>query len=305
MTAEIKSPVLRLLIYGHVWLSLGAAAQVWWMCEVLVTHPWVPMLFAATATFSGYGWMRLVRMNVPELAGSPQMAWSRAHKKALLVAVLLTGLAAVIALYELLPRFHPLFWIACGCAALYVLPGFRGAKEVVGLRRIPLLKSFVIAFAWAAMTVLVAKAGEWYTPKGLLVIALLLTQFCFFLAIAIVFDIRDTAFDLPAIRSIPQLIGERWTRRMAVLLMVLPISMWMWSALIRFAIDAQGYSVHGPDPVTWTFALVAVGYVAAAIVLGRNSQGGPVFHGLVLDGLLILIPLLAWLGGLLGSGGYF
>lgn len=305
MTNAIKSPVLRLLIYGHVWLSLGAAAQVWWMCEVLGTRPWTPMLFAAAATFSGYGWMRLVRMNVPDLAGSPQMAWWRTHSKVVLVAVLLAGLVAAVALYELLPRLHPLFWVGCACAALYVLPGFRGAKQVFGLRRIPLLKSFVIAFAWAAMTVLVAKAGEWYAPKGVLVIALLLTQFCFFLAIAIVFDIRDSAFDLPSIRSIPQLIGERWTRRAAVLVMVLPISMWAWSALIRFVIDGHRDYVNAPNTVAWTFVLVTLGYILSAFLLGRGSRGGPVFHGLVLDGLLLLVPLLAWLGGLLGSGGYF
>lgn len=305
MTAEIKSPLLRLLIYGHVWLALGAAAQVWWMCEVLGTRPWMPMLFAFTATFSGYGWMRLMRMNVTELAGSPQMAWSRAHGKALWGSVVVSGCVAAVALCDLLPGIHPLFWVASGSAAFYVLPSFSGAKEVFGLRRVPLLKSFVIAFAWAAMTVLIAKAGEWYQPKGMLVIWLLLAQFCFFLAIAIVFDIRDTAFDLASIRSVPQVIGERWTRRIAVLLMVLPISMWGRSAFIRSMIDAHRDYASGLNPAPWIFLLVTMGYVTAAVLLGRRSRAGPVFHGIVLDGLLMLVPLLAWLGRLLGSGGYF
>jgi len=299
MATEIKNPVLRLLIYGHVWLALGAAAQVWWMCSVVDTRPMLPMLFATTATFSAYGWMRLMRMNVSELEGSMQMAWFRDHRRVLLAVIIAGVLVAATTLYQLALRLNPVFWIACGCAALYVLPGFRGAKQVLGLRRVPLLKSFVIAFTWAVMTVLVAMAGEGYGPKGILVTWLLITQFCFFLAIAIVFDIRDASFDLVSIRSIPQLIGERWTRRVAVLLMFVPISMWAWSALFRFVIDAHRDHAIRTNPVAWTFVLVTIGYIVAAVLLGLKVPRGPLFHGLVLDGLLILVPLLAWVGGLL------
>lgn len=295
MTTEIKSPILRLLIHGHVWLAIGAAAQVWWMCDLLRTYPGIPMLCAFTATFSAYGWMRLMRMNV--LRTSPHMTWFRTNRIVMLIAIMVSGGVAVFTLFQLLPRLHPMFWLAGVCAALYVLPSSPRAQQVWGLRRVPVLKSFFIAFAWAAMTISVALAGG-ETYQDTRIIQPFALQFCFFLAIAIVFDIRDVHYDMLSIRSIPQLIGERWTRVLAVLLMLVPIWMSTMVVLVENAVLLHSEYVTNV-PIRWSSIFVLAGYLIAAILLGRKASAHPLYHDLLLDGLVILIPLLAWIGGLL------
>jgi hypothetical protein len=293
MSTEIKNPLLRLLIYGHVWLALGATAQVWWMCDLLRTYPEIPMLFAFTATFSVYGWMRLMRMNV--LRTSLHMTWFRTHRVPMLIAIAVSGGVAAFTLFQLLPGLHPMFWLAGACAALYVLPSSPKARQVWGLRRVPGLKSFLIAFAWAAMTLSVAMSGgEGHVRTQ--VIQLFAMQFCFFLAIALVFDIRDVHYDMPSIRSVPQLIGERWTRVLAVILMLVPI--WMFTAVVLVQ-NALSREYVTDVPIRWSPVFVLAGYLIAAILIGRKASAHPLYHDLLLDGLLILIPLMAWIGGLL------
>jgi hypothetical protein len=136
------------------------------------------------------------------------------------------------------------------------------------------LKAFVIAGAWAWTTVgLPGVFADGDTPRGGR--AWLFTmQMAFFLAIALVFDLRDSERDKGDVRTLPQLLGGRITRVIAMLLMLYPAAVFALLAYIGRSMSA-------------------LGYVLGAVLIARSATlRGPLDHGLVVDGLLVLVPLL-------------
>ena len=293
----IRNPLLRVLVYGHVWLALGAAAQVWWISSFFGSESLVPALFAASATFSAYGCMRLFRMNTPGMLRSEHMTWFRRNRWTMTLFIAVSGMCAMALGWPMFPRFSPALLLACAFTIFYVLPDIGHTPDMRGLRRIPFLKSFLIAYVWAAMSVLVARAGieEPMIADGRLM--LLVVQFCFFLAMAIVFDVRDTAFDPAAIRSIPQVIGDRATRFVVVVLMVIPI---LIVAMYFLATNMDGDTPVQNEDFDPTYIGTLIGYIVAATLFSyATPQRSALYYGLLLDGMLILIPVLAWMGSLL------
>ena len=54
MDQGIRNPVLRILVYGHVWLAVGAAVQTAWMQELLGLSGWHAPVLAFCGTIVGY-----------------------------------------------------------------------------------------------------------------------------------------------------------------------------------------------------------------------------------------------------------
>jgi hypothetical protein len=85
----------------------------------------------------------------------------------------------------------------------YVIPLWSKGKN---LRNVVSLKLFLIAFSWAGVTVLFPLIHEEITFSSNVWITFF-QRFLFIVAVTIPFDIRDLNFDLPEIRTLPQIIG--------------------------------------------------------------------------------------------------
>jgi hypothetical protein len=141
MDQGIRNPVLRILVYGHVWLACGAAAQAWWMAELLdLDQRWPVAVFAACATFGSYSFMRLVRGGEAGMLEVPQLAWVRQHRMMLLPSAAASLLIAASIMLLERERFGPWAWLFAALAAFYVVP-LRGRGRVFGLRWVPGLKA--------------------------------------------------------------------------------------------------------------------------------------------------------------------
>lgn len=108
---------------------------------------------------------------------------------------------------------------------LYELPE---GKFLVGFRQWRYLKSFVVAFCWASVTVLLPLVDQGYPLNY--VVGLFWTQlFLWTLATLLPFEIRDLNYDNPKIKTIPQVLGVVGAKRlgyvMAIGIMVLEIFM--------------------------------------------------------------------------------
>ncbi len=300
MEQEIKNPVLRFVVYGHVVLALGAAAQVWWVDELMSLDASPRLIaFAALITFAAYGAMRLLRMNAPDLTGSAIMGWYRTHARTVLVLVWASALAALIIGWPLRAFIGDALWLPGLLAMAYVLPlKFTGGRPL-GLRRIPVLKAFIIAYVWSSLVVIFSSTmelnGEIFRQRDMLWVAAIWCAF--FLAIAIAFDVRDLPYDLPSLRTLPQVFGARGAKVIAIL-MLLPL---LWMLIVMVVMSYYPIESGWREPeVEWSFALPVVGLVLIAVMIAWAKPARPWWYWtLLLDGSLVLLPALAWIGGLL------
>ncbi len=296
MDQGIRNPALQLLVYGHLWLALGAAAQTWFVQELMDLHGWRAPAVAGLATFAGYTAMRLARATDTGVQQAPLMVWTRSHRMALVVAAAVALLAVgMVALHHLLPLLRAC-WPVALAVVLYAVPLRKGHGHVPGLRRAPLLKAFLIAGCWAWVSVglpVVFKDGDG-EQQGLG--WLFAMQAAFFLAITLVFDLRDREHDRGTVLTWPHVLGDRITRALAVLLMLYPATVFGILAYIGHAMsEVEGASTWPLDQV-----LAATGYLLAAVVVARSKAHRPMLHyALVVDGLLVLVPALYAIGQLL------
>jgi hypothetical protein len=294
MESGIRNPVLRLVVYGHLWLALGAAAQTWWMGRMLWMDDWRAPVLAFCGTLVCYTYMRWARMDHPELSGSAHMNWFRENKRTMLALASICAVAGAIVAWPVAGALITMFWPVALIGLLYVIPLPLTGGRTIGLRRIPALKSLLIAFVWAATTVglpfielhAFEENAGWSFAQ----------QFVFFLSLAITFDIRDLPYDKPSLRTLPQLIGMRASKFFAVIFQLPWVFFFLVSAVISLSpteeVTPMGFLVI-------PMMLPALGHVIAAVLVARAGPGrSEAYYSVGLDGMLILIPLLGWIGSL-------
>jgi hypothetical protein len=299
MEHEIKNPVVRFVVYGHVFLALGAAAQVWWASDFV---RWVPDVrlcaFVFLLSFAAYGSMRLLRMNATGLEGSAMMQWYRSHHRLMLLLVFLSVVAAAAIGWPLWQPIAHALWLPGLIAAFYTLPLALTGGRPIGLRRIPFVKAFIIACVWASVAVLlpgtqefegrqhVSSDDRWFAAiwAG------------FFFALAVAFDVRDLPHDRPGLRTIPQVFGQSWAKAIAMIALIPMLLMLLTMVAMSYYPIEQGWREPGID---WSLLLPAMGVALTGALIAKADPAKPWWYwSLLLDGSMILLPLLSWVGGL-------
>jgi hypothetical protein len=170
--------------------------------------------FVFFSTILAYNFMRIFQL---DRINSMIAIWIRSNKNALIV---LNSFCLVLVVYlslnfrlstilVLLPFLLVSFF--------YVIPG---SSKIKGLRHVPGFKLFLISFTWAGVTLylplFVAQIQE---ADGMWIA--FVQRFLFIMALAIPFDIRDAYFDFPDLKTLPQLIGIKNSKVVAILAMVI------------------------------------------------------------------------------------
>lgn len=285
MTGTIRHPLLQWFIYGHVWLALAVVAQIQWTGLFLHDAPdlWRYTIAAALGTFAGYATMRLARVRGPEVERYPNLAWYRSNRKPILVLV---GLAAVAAFVMIWPLWGVLWrWLlpVMALAFFYVTPFTAASGLGLGLRSIPYLKVLLIPVLWVIVVAAIPMLLDSSAPPLSAIIAFACMRIPLILALAIAFDIRDSATDDTALRTVPLVFGLRGAKSIALFLLVC-------SALFEVIfLSGLGYVV-----ASWT---ILVGYMVAGwLIVRAKPVRDPVYYALYVDGVMILIPLCVWAG---------
>lgn len=290
MHQAIKNPVLRFMVHGHLVLALGAALQVWWIGEHWFGHgSWNKTAAAFFATIACYGYNRLLRSRDADLNEVAFFDWYRRHAKLMWAVAMTSVVIALVLIATELPALIGRLWIVIVPALLYVTPLRTKTGRVVGLRQVPGLKSMLVAWVWAAGTVLLA-ADEVGGMVSLLVLVLL----GFYWSIAIAFDVRDMVIDSYSLRTLPQLIGVSAARVLSVSLL-LPLAVMLY---VDMWLDSVRLGTHAVVEADWSGILPLLGITVPAFLILRAEPERGLVHWLLLDGCIALIPLLAILGSL-------
>ena len=160
---------------------------------------------------------------------------------------------------------------------LYSMPVLSRKYAFLPLRRVPLLKAFLIAYVWSALTVLLPLL---YLGLDLLLPAhiwLFVRRFLYVFALAVLFDIRDFTRDqVTGIFTFPVMMGIPYTKALCLTVMLLFLLL---------------TPLH-TDPADM-LALAGSGIVSAAvIILAGEDRPESYYLGLV-DGMMLLQFLLA------------
>jgi 4-hydroxybenzoate polyprenyltransferase len=190
--------------------------------------------------------------------------------------VLISAIAVLIALFFLRVEVLLVLFPPALLSLFYALPMFGSGK---GLRDLPYLKVFLIAFSWGYLTVPVTavELGVRMDPSGW---SLFIERTLFVFAITVPFDIRDLPYDDPEERTFPQVLGVKGAKGLAVG----ALSAFLIMTLIRLRTE-------GDQAVMMLGYSITAG-VAGLLILGSEEGRKDLYYEGLLDGTMVLMPLL-------------
>lgn len=269
------SRFLNFLVYSNFWIGAGAALLT---CEFYVINE-LPLdievvSFAFFATVLTYTFQRSVKLLNNSRQGSARLIWMKKNNFLVKAILLLATIANI----------RHLFYFSINVYLLLIFSGFLSLFYIVkipgkwgkNLRDIPSLKIFLIAIVWA----LTATFLPYFNLDEKVVAIpwlLFISNFMLIIALTIPFDIRDLQLDEPEKKTIPQLLGERKAIFIAMALLTL---YWLLMCLIMHQ-----------------FLFVSLIGVTLTIVIvnGAKKSADDFYFSFVVDGLLLVLPLLLWI----------
>lgn len=170
-------------------------------------------LFAFFSTLAVYNGQRLFKSE--QLNPTPWLSWVKKNEKPLILLVVLSSIAAMISVVTVL-KFNlftlSILAVSGVISALYVVK-VRG----INMREIPYLKIHLIAIAWTLILIVFPIVNESINVSS---VYYGFAHYLFILGVTIPFDIRDLKYDSVDHRTIPQVIGVKPARGIAILSIV-------------------------------------------------------------------------------------
>jgi 4-hydroxybenzoate polyprenyltransferase len=151
---------------------------------------------------------------------------------------------------------------------LYSWPIWPWRGRARALREVPLLKGFLIATVWTAVTV--GLPVLLLQQPAAAAAGLFGQRFCLIMVITIVFDIRDYGRDRRAgTRTFPGVLGVPMAKRLALGFLVVSMALGL---------------ARGAPPL----AVLLPGLLSAGVVSAAEESRGDYFYALLTDGLLVV-----------------
>jgi 4-hydroxybenzoate polyprenyltransferase len=286
--------ILNFLLFSNFFIAFCAVAQglvTYYLLKLPPNTYVLSFLFFSTLTIYNLS-MLLAKPKEPQKSPYKRVKWIFSHQR-LLISITLISVLCLIPLGLLYLSFGAkVLMLFIGVIAIsYNIPflSINGGK--IGLRNLPGIKLFLIAFVWASSCVLlpiVEIENNYGIPIALSEIVLLFAKrFLFICAITIPFDVRDLYQDkLYELKTLPVIFGEKktWIFCQALLLAYL-ILLFLFSKSINY------------DTIGLALTIFLTGWLIFKSNLKRNEY----YYFLLLDGMMILQCLTLWICDLLTS----
>ncbi len=281
--SEIDLQVMvEYLVYSSVYLSFAAGAMVF-ISSILHQVPFSLIVSALgmLITYSIYNLNRKTDESEDAINHAHRYAFTKKYNKILylsgigayLLALVLSGFYGIsVILVSSIPLFTGLIY------SMPLLPkrfGYRRLKEI------PVLKSLLVAFAWALPPALLPVYISGATPS-LVTLAVILFFFSLVFINTVLFDIRDLEGDRAAgVRTIPVLLGITRTKTLLTLVN------------ITFGISVLSLLLFSHiSPVYICLIVTGMIYAQAYILLFHTISTGNLRCDVIADGQFIVLGLL-------------
>lgn len=273
---------LNVILYSNLFISLcaaGLAFETYMLSNVPVSLRLGGIIFFGTLFVYNLDGLLPYKFNQQEML-SERTRWIR-DNKLLLQTIAIGSIFIVLYLYYT-ALFELNFWFILHLtvvAGLYSVPFIPDREGTIPLRDVPLLKVFLIAYVWSAITVqlpLMEAGRDLFEPGSLI---LFLRRFLFLFALTLAFDIRDVQKDAATgTITFPVKWGVLKTKKLAL------IALGLFALLLPVGVAPL-------DRVA--LALTAVG--AGAVIWKASENRSQYYYLILTDGMMLLQVALVWL----------
>lgn len=271
------------LLYSSVFISFCAYSltiETYLLARIPVSVPVATFVFLACLFTYNLSSVQSILRHPKQTSYRNSRVWSQRHKKLLAGTGIASIVAAAVIYFSFRLKLNLWFLLHLALISIgYTIPIIYKAKVVKPLRSVPLLKVFLIAYVWAAVTVLfpLMDAGMQVWERETLL--LFLRRFLFILALALLFDIRDYTYDRTTnTLTFPGWIGVQNTRLLSLGLLLL---------YVLLSINTES------GVVLWALIGSATG---AAMVITLSSETQPrIYYVLLADGAMLFHAGLVYL----------
>lgn len=203
----------------------------------------------------------------------PRMEWMKRNVR-LVQTILFIGLVGTT-FYALYLSLSSLFILAImGAISFFYAFKFNLTNRKTNLRDIPGIKIYLIGLVWAICCALIPMVElELLNSKT---IQICLGFLLFIIGITIPFDIRDVDVDEINKKTIPQMIGVKWSKVIAILLVT--GSFWLMSGTKELFYPSLTSSV-----------------ISAILIAFARTKNNELYFSFIMDGLLVVVPLVFYL----------
>lgn len=264
---------LNFLIYSNIWIALAAVSLNLYFYRLTQQEPdWIVCAFVFAATLFIYNFQRIVKLRTATAFSGDRLIWM---KRNLLLSNLfaIAGLLSSLFLFFLLETPTVFLLIPIGIVALFYVGKFL-LKNVGGFRDIPFLKVYFVSISWVSVSVILPLLNShedltetvWMTGGSV---------FLLVFSIAIIFDLRDANLDEKTKRTLPQLVGKKWTILIAIIAL-------FFSMIFPVLIDISN----------WIIALPVI-VLGTILIVNASEEKSDFYFSFYLDGILILPGLIS------------
>lgn len=236
--------------------------------------------FIFFATLCGYNAYWMVSRFSFNSRQSPSSFLQKSTSSFLVIIAAFAGMIYCAGRLQLVMYNIVLTGVLLGLYALPVMP----FKQLHFIRKAGFLKTILLAFAWAIVTILIPLQTS-ILRMGHAASLLFVNRFLFMLMLCIIFDKRDAAIDkIRGMQSLATDIKPAWLHCLV--------------GFIFVSYVATGYLLPLQLSLPQEVALIAAGIVTLIVYYTSLKKRGYLFYYFIVDGLMLLSAVLTWLAGL-------
>ncbi len=271
--------LLEIVGYSNLLIAIGASAQAI-LSYLLIDFPiqWQVVTFIFFATNFTYHFASYTVSGIQ----NKRSIWIQQNKKLIKKILWIDGIGLLI----IFPTLHFNSIILIATLALFALsynyPFKKSNGEYFYLRQYSIIKIFLISSIWTFSTVLfpILESGVSLSIEELFF--LLFKRFLFVFVLLIPFDIRDIQPDKESnLKTLPILIGEKKSSFLLIFLLLFIVLEYFWFDLNRNFSHFSGF--------------ISSIVISSFILLNQRIKRNEFYYLILIDGLLILQPLLVLL----------
>jgi len=281
MIRKIGLSILDFLLFSNFFIAICAVAQGLVTYHLLKAKPSehvLAFLFFSTLLIYNLA-VLLSKPKAPQNSPFKRVRWIFAHHRLTISTTLISALCLIPLGLLYLSFESKLLMVFVGLLSVaYNIPFLSLNQKKIGLRNIPGIKLFLIAFVWASSCVLLPiveleSLHQIQVPLSETVL-LVAKRFLFICAITVPFDIRDLFQDkLYELKTIPVILGEKkaWIFCQALLAIYLLL-------LVLFTKDIN------LDVIGLTLTVLLTGW----LIFKSNFKRNEYYYFFYLDGTMLL-----------------
>jgi 4-hydroxybenzoate polyprenyltransferase len=281
--------LIKFIVNSHIFLALAAAGITLATQVQLGFRPqidaFVAMIFLATVF--DYNLHRFLTLkSIPESIQIKKNSWAAGNLSVLKAVIIISFILLVSSLFFL--RVNMLYMIVplAMLTLLYSVSYLKNRWNGCWHKRIPGVKTVLLAFIWAASTAFLVSLSRENTINTSGFILISIERFAFIFAIAIPFDIRDMEADRKSgINTIPIAFGPDRAIQISNISLVIAL-------LIAISQYSEISSVY-----TLAAFILSIG-ITLILINSKKLRTLPCYHNGILDGCVFL-------HGILVVGSYF